>query len=205
LPYTVWKGPAYLTEQLGDFRFRISPTSFFQTNPSQAARLYEVVREFLAASLPKGQTQHGVVYDLYSGTGSIGIFVSKLARHIVGIEYVDSAVADAWENVRLNGLEDQFSFYAGDLQALLTEELTEKEGAPDVIIVDPPRAGMAPKVVDRLLELAPSHIIYVSCKPATQARDVEVLKSAYEVKCIQPVDMFPHTAHVENVAWLVRR
>lgn len=206
LPFKVWSGDAFITESLGDFRFQIRPTSFFQTNPAQAKRLYDVVKSFLTDSLSEGQTQHNVVYDLYSGTGSIGIYVSELVNKIVGIEYVEAAVGDARANVRMNNLpESQFNFYAGDIQKLLDESLIQKEGKPDVIITDPPRQGMSPKVVQKVLQLAPHHIIYVSCKPATQARDLEMMKEDYEVLAIQPVDMFPHTAHVENVAFLRRR
>ena len=204
LPFRVWKGEEYITERLGFFDFRISPTSFFQTNPRQAAQLYGVVKAWLQASLPAGRTRHPVVYDLYSGTGSIGIFVAELADRVVGVEYVAPAVADARENVRLNGLE-HFSFHAGDMKKILTPEFVAAEGRPDVIIADPPRAGMDPKVVQRILEIAPEFLIYVSCKPATQARDIELMSEAYEVLKIQPVDMFPQTAHVENVAWLRRR
>lgn len=204
LPFRSWKGPEYITERLGFFDFRISPTSFFQTNPRQAGRLYGVVKDWLADSLPEGKEKHPVVYDLYSGTGSIGIFVAELAEKIVGVEYVESSIADAWENVKLNDL-DHFAFYAGDMKKILTPEFVDMQGRPDVIIADPPRAGMDPKVVQRILEILPEYIIYVSCKPATQARDIELMSEAYEVLKTQPVDMFPQTAHVENVAWLKRR
>lgn len=203
-PYHSWKGPGFITEQLGDFRFKISPTSFFQTNPAQANRLYDVVKQYAIASLPEGESQFGSIYDLYSGTGSIGIYLSDLAQKIVGVEYVQSSIDDAWKNVELNGLT-KFSFYAGDMKKVLSEELIQKEGSPDLIITDPARAGMDPKVVDRLLDMSPKHIVYVSCKPATQARDIALMKEQYEVLSIQPVDMFPQTAHVENVAWLRRR
>ncbi len=206
LPYRVWSGPAFLTEQLGGYDFRIRPISFFQTNPKQAEALYGVVRSFLQETLPAETDQHSVLYDLYSGTGSIGIFVEKLAQKIVGIEYVDSAVKDAWENVRINQLdESRFSFYAGDMRKILVPELVQKEGKPDVIIADPPRQGMDAKVVDRILDIGPEHIIYVSCKPATQARDLNLMDRFYEVLKCQPVDMFPHTAHVENVVLLRKR
>ncbi len=204
LPFRVWKGEEAITERLGAFDFRISPTSFFQTNPLQAAQLYGVVKTWLQASLPEGRARHRVVYDLYAGTGSIGIFVAGLAEKVVGVEYVEPAVADAWENARINGLA-HFSFHAGDMKKILTPEFVAAQGRPDVIIADPPRAGMDPKVVQRILEIAPEYIIYVSCKPATQARDIELMSEAYEVLQIQPVDMFPQTAHVENVAWLRRR
>ncbi|MDX2246850.1 MAG: 23S rRNA (uracil(1939)-C(5))-methyltransferase RlmD [Bacteroidia bacterium] len=202
LPFHVWKGKPYITERLGEFDFRIRATSFFQTNSKQAAVLYGVVKSFLASILPAGKNRFHTLYDLYSGTGSIGIFVSDLAEKIVGIEYVRAAVEDAWENVRINNLENQFSFYAGDMKDLLTDELIAKEGRPEVIIADPPRQGMAPQVVKKIREMAPEYIIYVSCKPATQARDLEMLDDLYEVIKIQPVDMFPQTAHVENVALL---
>jgi 23S rRNA (uracil1939-C5)-methyltransferase len=206
LPYQVWQGPGYLTERLGRYEFRIRPVSFFQTNPEQAERLYGVVRDFLMETLPAGQARHPIMYDLYSGTGSIGIFLEKYADKIVGIEYVESAVQDAWENVRLNELDEtRFSFYAGDMKDLLREPLLEEEGHPDIVIADPPRQGMDGKVVWRLLEILPAHIIYVSCKPATQARDLELLREWYEVVKVQPVDMFPQTAHVENVALLRKR
>jgi 23S rRNA (uracil1939-C5)-methyltransferase len=204
LPYQVWKGPAYITEQLGGFNFMISPTSFFQTNPKQADQLYGVVRRMLQEVLPEGQEKHNCVYDLYAGTGSIGIYVSELAEKIVGIEYVESSINDAWKNVKLNNL-DHFSFYAGDMKKILSDELIGKEGKADVVICDPPRAGMDAAVVEKLLETAPAHIIYVSCKPSTQARDIALMKDAYEVVEIQAVDMFPHTAHVENVALLKRK
>ena len=206
LPYHVWKGDPYFTEKLGQYQFRIRPVSFFQTNPRQAERLYEVVRDFLQETLEEGKAQHEVVYDLYCGTGSIGIFLSDLAKKIIGIEYVPSAIQDAWENVRVNELEaTQFRFFAGDMKEILSPELARNEGKPDVIIADPPRQGMENKVIKQLLRLAPRHIIYVSCKPATQARDLEKMKHLYEVVKIQPVDMFPHTAHVENVALLRKK
>lgn len=205
LPFHVWKGKPYITERLGNFDFRIRATSFFQTNSKQAAVLYGVVKSFLGETLPEGQKRFHTIYDLYSGTGSIGIYVSDLAEKIVGIEYVKAAVEDAWENVRINHLENQFSFYAGDMKDLLNDDLVNKEGRPEVIIADPPRQGMAPQVVNKISQLAPHHIIYVSCKPATQARDLEMLDDWYEVVKIQPVDMFPQTAHVENVALLRRR
>jgi 23S rRNA (uracil1939-C5)-methyltransferase len=204
LPFTVWKGKPYITEQLGGFDFRISPTSFFQTNPKQADKLYGVVKSFLGETLPRGQEKHPVVYDLYSGTGSIGIYVSGMAEKVVGIEYVESSIEDAWKNAKLNDL-NHFSFYAGDMKKILSEEFIQKEGSPQVIIADPPRAGMDAKVVEQILRIAPLYIIYVSCKPATQARDIDLMREGYEVLKIQPVDMFPHTAHVENVALLRRR
>lgn len=204
LPARVWKGNGFVTEWLERYAFRISPTSFFQTNSRQTLRLYGVVKEFLQAALPAGANAHKLVYDLYSGTGSIGIFVSDLAQKIVGIEYVEAAVRDAWQNVKLNGL-GHFHFFAGDMRKVLHTEAVQSFGAPDVVITDPPRGGMEAPVVAALMETAPKHIIYVSCNPATQARDIALLAHDYETRVLQPVDMFPHTGHVENVAWLVRK
>ena len=205
LPFTSWKGPEYITEKLDDYAFHISPTSFFQTNPKQAHALYSVVRNWMKELLPEGQEKWGTVYDLYSGTGSIGIFCSEQAEKIVGIEYVQTSIDDAHRNVKLNGLDGQFSFYAGDMKKLLDDDLVAREGKADIIIADPPRAGMDAAVIEQILKMAPEHILYVSCKPATQARDAALLHEDYELMRIQPVDMFPHTAHVENVAWLRRR
>ncbi|MEM7369311.1 MAG: 23S rRNA (uracil(1939)-C(5))-methyltransferase RlmD [Bacteroidota bacterium] len=206
LPYHIWKGDPYLIETLGEFQFHIRPVSFFQTNPHQAEKLYQVIERFLTDTLPEGKAEHEMVYDLYCGTGSIGIFVSRLVKKIVGIEYIESAIEDAWENVRLNQLdESRFQFFAGDMKDILSIELEKGMGRPDVIIADPPRQGMENKVIKQLLRLAPEFIIYVSCKPATQARDMEKMSSLYELVKIQPVDMFPHTAHVENVALMKRR
>jgi len=206
LPYKIWKGPAYLTEGLGDYKFQIRPVSFFQTNPEQAQHLYEVVKDFLQDTLPGENQPHEVVYDLYSGTGSIGIYLEKFAKKIVGVEYVESAVQDAWENVRLNELEEsRFSFYAGNMKDILTPELIAKEGHARLVIADPPRQGMDAKVVHRIIEMGPEYIIYVSCKPATQARDLALLWPHYDLLKVRPVDMFPQTAHVENVVLLKKR
>ncbi|MEO0473203.1 MAG: methyltransferase domain-containing protein, partial [Bacteroidota bacterium] len=204
LPFHIWKGETYMKERLGNADFMISPVSFFQTNPQQAKVLYDVVRNMLTDCLPEGRTTHHVVYDLYAGTGSIGIYVADLAEKIVGIEYVTEAIEDAKKNVALNQLE-HFSFYAGDMRKILTDDLMSREGQPDVVIADPPRNGMDAKVVAQLLKAKPQYIIYVSCKASTQARDIDLMREAYEVVSIQPVDMFPHTAHVENVAFLKRK
>ncbi len=210
LPYRVWKGTEYITEQLGKYTFQISPTSFFQTNPSQAEKLYQVVHDFMEVILKERNAQtHSVdtfdnLFDLYAGTGSIGIFVSSLVKKVVGIEYIDAAVEDAYKNASLNGLS-HFTFYAGNMKDILSTALVEKEGKPDVLIADPPRAGMDAKVIQKVLALSPPDIIYVSCQPGTQARDIHLMQDHYEVKKIQPVDMFPQTAHVENVAWLKRK
>lgn len=193
-----WEGPSEITEHLGPWKYRISATSFFQTNTNQAKLLYDQVRRFL------GEEKVGTIYDLYCGAGSIGIYVNDLATKVVGIEYVESSIRDAWKNCELNGV-DHFSFHAGDMKKLLTTELVEKEGAPDVVITDPPRAGMDEAVVRQLLEIAAPKIIYVSCNPATQARDLALLSEMYEVRDVQPVDMFPQTTHVENIAYLVKK
>ncbi len=205
LSFHLWKGTPYITEQIGQYRFHISPTSFFQPNPAQAARFYGIIRSWAREMLPESTYRYRTIYDLYSGTGSIGIFISELAEKIVGIEYVQAAVDDAWRNVKLNQLEDKFSFYTGDMKEILRSEVAANEGKPDFVIADPPRQGMDPKVVLRILELAPEHIIYVSCKPSTQARDVALLSEQYDVKRIQPVDMFPQTVHVENLALLKKK
>lgn len=195
LEYRAWKGPDFITEHLGAWKYRISPTSFFQTNTHQAKKLYDVVREFA------GNEKYGTVYDLYCGAGSIGIYVNDLAEKVVGVEYVEDAITDAHENLKLNGLS-HFSFHAGDMRKILTDELVAAEGKPDLIITDPPRAGMDERVTRQILTLDAPKIIYVSCNPGTQARDLAILGEKYEIVTIQPVDMFPQTAHVENVALL---
>ena len=202
LPFTVWKGSETIQEKLGDYHFQISPTSFFQTNPGQAQRMYSLLREWMQSLLPEGKQRFDCIYDLYTGTGSIAIFVSRLAEKIVGIEYVDSAVGDARKNIELNRLDTEFSFYTGDMKKILSPELIAKEGRPELIITDPPRQGMDKKVIEQLLTLAPPFILYISCKPATQARDISLLNEKYQVERVQPIDMFPQTAHVENMALL---
>ncbi len=191
-------GPGYILEKLEDFQFKISPKSFFQTNTKQAERLYQVTRDF--AELNGSQT----VYDLYCGTGSIGIFVSKQAKKLVGVEVVVEAIEDAKENAALNNL-DKTAFFAGDVIEICDDAFFETHGKPDVIITDPPRAGMHEKLVRKLLEIAAPTIVYVSCNPATQARDLNLLDEKYTVEKIQPVDMFPHTLHIENVVQLKLR
>jgi len=190
-------GADHIVEQLEDLRFRISPKSFFQTNTGQALNLYRQVREWAAL---QGNEN---VFDLYTGTGSIALFVAKQAKQVVGIEYVEDAIADARLNARLNNI-DNCVFYAGDLKDMLTPDLVARHGAPDVIITDPPRAGMHPDVVKRIAELAPARIVYVSCNPSTQARDLEMLGDNYVVNRYRAVDMFPHTHHVESVVELRR-
>lgn len=191
----VYYGEGYVIETLEQFRFKIGPKSFFQTNTAQAEKLYQVTRDF--AELTGTET----VYDLYCGTGSIGIFLSNRARKIVGVETVEEAVADARENALLNGL-DQATFYAGDVIDICTPDFFAANGWPDVVITDPPRAGMHDKLLEKLLEIEAPLVVYVSCNPATQARDLNRLGDKYWVSRIQPVDMFPHTLHIENVVQL---
>jgi 23S rRNA (uracil1939-C5)-methyltransferase len=189
------KGPGYITEKLEDFTFKISPKSFFQTNTLQAENLYRITREFAQF------TGKEVLYDLYCGTGSIGIFCSNEVSKIVGVESVPEAIEDAKENARMNQLENAH-FYAGDVIKICNDEFFATHGKPDVVITDPPRAGMHQALVDKLLEIAAPRIVYVSCNPATQARDVALLSEKYKVIKVQAVDMFPHTHHVESVALL---
>ncbi len=194
----VYHGKGYAMETLEDFRFKIGPKSFFQTNTAQAEKLYQVTRDF--AELSGTET----VYDLYCGTGSIGIFVSKGAAKIIGVETIKEAIDDAKENAALNELTNT-SFYAGDVIDICDDAFFALEGKPDVIITDPPRAGMHEKLVQKLLDMEAPRIVYVSCNVATQARDLNLLGAKYEVTKIQPVDMFPHTLHIENVAQLILR
>lgn len=191
----VYSGKGYITEKLEDFSFMISPKSFFQTNTRQAEKLYQVTRDF--AALDGTQT----VYDLYCGTGSIGIFVSKAARKVVGVEVVEDAIVDARKNASLNGISHA-SFFAGDVVDICDDAFFAEHGQPDTIITDPPRAGMHEKLVKKLLDMAAPTVVYVSCNPATQARDLSLLDEKYQVEKIQPVDMFPHTLHIENVVQL---
>ena len=191
-------GKGYVTEKLEDFVFKIGPKSFFQTNTKQGEELYKVTRTF--AQLTGNET----LYDLYCGTGSIGIFCSKGAKQIIGVEAVAEAIEDAKENAAMNGLTNT-SFYAGDVIDICNDDFFTAHGRPDVIITDPPRVGMHEKLVKKLLDIAAPRIVYVSCNPATQARDLQLLNEKYIVEQLQPVDMFPHTHHIENVAALVLR
>lgn len=191
-------GRDYVEEEMEGLRFRIGPKSFYQTNSRQAYRLYSVARDFA------GLTGNELVYDLYTGTGTIANFVARKARKVIGIEYVPEAIADARINSAVNGL-DNTEFFAGDMKDILTDAFVERHGRPDVMIVDPPRAGMHEDVVNVILNAEPDTIVYVSCNPATQARDLALLDVKYSVTDIQPVDMFPHTAHVENVVRLQLR
>ena len=191
----VYFGKGFATEKLEDFEFKISPKSFFQTNTKQAEKLYTVTRNF--AEL----TGNEIVYDLYCGTGSIGIFVSKLAKKIIGVEVIEEAIADAKENAALNNI-NHAEFFCGDVIKICNDEFFGVHGRPDVIITDPPRAGMHEKLVLKLLEIAAPKIVYVSCNTATQARDLGLLGEKYSIEKIQPVDMFPHTHHIECVVLL---
>ena len=188
-------GKGYVIEKLEDFQFKIGPKSFFQTNTRQGERLYQVTREF--AELSGKET----VYDLYCGTGSIGIFVSRQAARIVGVEVVGAAVEDARENATLNGI-GHARFFSGDVTDLCQDGFFAQEGRPDVIITDPPRAGMHERLVNKILEIGAPIVVYVSCNPATQARDLHLLDAKYAVTGVQPEDMFPHTHHIENVVQL---
>ena len=194
----VFKGNDHIYELMEDLKFKVGPKSFYQTNTEQAYHLYSVAREFA------GLTGDEMVYDLYTGTGTIANFVARKARQVVGIEYVPEAIEDAKINSELNGITNTL-FYAGDMKDILNDEFIAEHGRPDVIITDPPRAGMHPDVVKTILRAAPQRIVYVSCNPATQARDLQLLDEAYRVVAVQPVDMFPHTPHVENVVLLIQR
>lgn len=193
-----YAGTDFIYETMEDLRFKVGPKSFYQTNTEQAYELYKVARNFA------GLTGNELVYDLYTGTGTIANFVAHQARQVVGIEYVPEAIEDAKENSRINGIGNTL-FYAGDMKDILNEEFIGQHGRPDVIITDPPRAGMHTDVVNTILFAAPKRIVYVSCNPATQARDLQLLDQDYEVAAVQPVDMFPQTHHVENVVLLNRR
>ena len=191
----VHAGRDFIYEEMEGLRFKVGPKSFYQTNSAQAYELYKITREF--AELTGDQ----LVYDLYTGAGTIANFVARSAKHVIGVEYVPSAIEDARVNASINGIQNT-EFYAGDMKDVLTADFVHEHGRPDVIITDPPRAGMHPDVVQRILEMESPKIVYVSCNAATQARDLEILASKYEVVRIKPVDMFPHTQHVENVVLL---
>ena len=198
-----FKGSDYIVETMEDLRFKVGPKSFYQTNTEQAYHLYSVVRS-LAFDGSDRNAPAPLVYDLYTGTGTIANFVARQSSQVVGIEYVPEAIEDAKFNSSLNNIGNTL-FYAGDMKDVLSDEFINSHGHPDVIITDPPRAGMHPDVVKTILKAAPQRIVYVSCNPATQARDLQMLDTDYQVAVVQPVDMFPHTPHVENVVLLVRR
>ncbi len=193
-----YKGKDFITEEMEGLKFRIGPKSFYQTNPEQALRLYQVVRDYAELS------GNELLYDLYTGTGTIALFLARQCRKVVGIEYVDDAIADAKINAAVNSI-DSCAFYAGDMKDVLTADFVAANGEPDVVVVDPPRAGMHPDVVQTLLNMASERIVYVSCNPATQARDLLLLSERYTLVKSQPVDMFPHTHHVENVILLKKK
>jgi 23S rRNA (uracil1939-C5)-methyltransferase len=192
LEVLTYAGQDSITETLDGLVFKIRPQSFFQTNPEQAEVLYRITKDFA------GLTGQELVYDLYTGTGSIAMYLADKASKVIGVEYVPEAVADAAVNMQLNNISNT-AFFAGDMKEILNSEFIALHGKPDVVITDPPRDGMHPSVVDRLLEMEAKRIVYVSCNPATQARDAIKLGEKYTLVKVQPVDMFPHTHHVENV------
>lgn len=194
----VYYGHDHIMEEMEGLQFKVGPKSFYQTNTEQAYELYKVAREFAAL------TGDELVYDLYTGTGTIANFVARQARQVIGIEYVPEAIEDAKVNSQINGIENTL-FYAGDMKDVLNDAFLKEHGRPDVIITDPPRAGMHEDVIATILRAEPKRIVYVSCNPATQARDLAMLDTMYEVTKVQPVDMFPHTQHVENVVLLNHR
>lgn len=198
LEIVTFKGSPYMMQEMEDLKFKVGPVSFYQTNDEQAYRLYCTAREFAQIS------SEDVVYDLYTGSGTIANFVARQAKMVVGIEYVDEAIVNAKENSKLNGISNT-RFYAGDMAKVFTADFIRQNGRPDIVITDPPRAGMHDKVIEQLISIAPKRIVYVSCNPATQARDITLLDTDYKVVKVQPVDMFPHTHHVENVVLLEHR
>lgn len=201
-----FSGPEYIEEEMEGLRFRINAKSFYQTNSRQAYELYKVARKFAgldSCGMDSGK-EKPLVYDLYTGTGTIANFVARQARQVIGIEYVEEAIADARLNSEVNGLDNTL-FYAGDMKDILTDDFVARHGVPDIMIVDPPRAGMHEDVVKVIMNASPAIIVYVSCNPATQARDLALLDARYKVTAVQPVDMFPHTHHVENVVRLELR
>lgn len=199
LPVEVFAGQDHIFEEMEGLRFKVSPKSFYQTNTDQAYELYKVAREFAFGSTEETP----IVYDLYTGTGTIANFVARRAKKVIGIEYVPEAIADAKVNAQINGLTNT-EFFAGDMKDILTSEFIAAHGKPDIIITDPPRAGMHEDVINVILQAAPKRIVYVSCNPATQARDLALLAETYTITAVQPLDMFPHTQHVENVVRLER-
>ena len=204
LDVQVYFGQDHIIEEMEGLQFKVGPKSFYQTNTEQAYELYKVARELAFSPNPSPLTPNPLVYDLYTGTGTIANFVSRQARQVIGIEYVPEAIKDAKVNSAINGIKNTL-FFAGDMKDVLNDDFVAKYGRPDVIITDPPRAGMHEDVVNVILNAAPKRIVYVSCNPATQARDLALLDAKYRVTRVQPVDMFPHTQHVENVVQLELR
>jgi len=199
-------GQDYIIEEMEGLQFKVGPKSFYQTNTEQAYELYKVAREFAFEDSQQltANSQQPLVYDLYTGTGTIANFVARQAREVIGIEYVPEAIEDAKVNSKINKIENT-RFFAGDMKDILNDDFMAQYGRPDVIITDPPRAGMHEDVLNVILNAAPKRIVYVSCNPATQARDLALLDAKYKVTRVQPVDMFPHTQHVENVVQLCLR
>ncbi len=191
-------GEEYIYEQMENLKFRIGPKSFYQTNSNQAYKLYSIVRDFA------GLTGKEIVYDLYTGTGTIALFLARNASKVVGIEYVPESIVDAQVNATNNNI-DNCTFFAGDMKDILSAQFIEQEGTPNVIVLDPPRAGIHPDVAKVIAQAAPEKIVYVSCNPATQARDIELIGDQYEITKVQPVDMFPHTHHLENVVLMEKK
>jgi 23S rRNA (uracil1939-C5)-methyltransferase len=213
LELTTFKGTDFIYEMMGDLKFKVGPKSFYQTNTEQAHRLYDVAKSFAFATpnstpnsylLTPNSQKKPLIYDLYTGTGTIANYVARQAREVIGIEYVPEAIEDAKVNSSINNITNT-KFFAGDMRKILTDDFIAEHGRPDIIITDPPRAGMHPDVVNVILNARPRRIVYVSCNPATQARDLQLLDAAYKVVAVQPVDMFPHTPHVENVVRLERK
>ncbi len=200
----VYFGQDHIIEEMEGLHFKVGPKSFYQTNTEQAYELYKVAREFAFDRLPMTNDQLPLVYDLYTGTGTIANFVARKARQVIGIEYVPEAIEDAKVNSKINSIDNTL-FFAGDMKDILNDDFVAKYGRPDIIITDPPRAGMHEDVVNVILNAEPKRIVYVSCNPATQARDLALLDAKYRVSKVQPVDMFPHTQHVENVVQLELR
>jgi 23S rRNA (uracil1939-C5)-methyltransferase len=198
LPVCLYHGQSFIKEQIDGLQFRIGPKSFFQTNTAQTQVLYRKIRELAALH------DDEIVYDLYTGVGSIAISLAQCARHIVGMDVTEAAIADAQVNARMNNVSNT-TFLAGEVERLLDAQCLSTHGNPHVIVTDPPRAGMHPKVIEQLLNIAPERIVYVSCNPATQARDILLLSEKYQLVTAQPIDMFPHTHHVENIALLTKR
>lgn len=198
LEFFLYHGKDHILEKMDDLVFKIGPKSFYQTNSKQAHELYKIASEFACID------SHHIVYDLYTGTGTIANFVARKAKKVIGLEYMPEAIEDAKKNSELNGIENTL-FFAGDIRDILSEEFVINHGHPDVMIVDPPRTGMHKDVVEQICKILPDRIVYVSCNPATQARDIQLMDEYYKVTRIQPVDMFPHTHHVENIALLERR
>ena len=192
-----YKGDSFIMEEMEGLKFKIGPKSFFQTNRDQALKLYNTAKEFAGL---KGDE---IVYDLYTGTGTIAAFVSRFAKKVIGLEYIAEAIEDARENSELNDISNT-GFFAGDILRVLNDDFIKENGKPDVIITDPPRAGMHDKVVRQIMNIGPEKIVYVSCNPATQARDLAILTEQYSIERVQPVDMFPQTHHVENVVLLIK-